>query len=82
MYYSAPTYYVPPPIYDRPAPTTTRPAPVVNLQFPPGFVETGRRYHKHGGDVGQIDWVKGRIGDHKVKLEFNSDGTIQDREDD
>lgn len=62
----------PPPPVSQPA--ATQPT-VIQLQFPPGFVETGRRYHKHGSDAGTIDWVKGTIGKEKWEITFNADGT-------
>ena len=86
VYYSAPVAYqsAPPVVYTTPAPqpvAATQPA-VITLQFPAGFVETGRRYHSHGSDAGTIDWVKGTIGDKKYEIEFNADGTRRSMEED
>lgn len=86
-----PRVYPVPVVYHRPMPmyapaSAVQPAqlPVVEqkLQIPAGFVEETRRVHKHGSDAGLVDWVKGRLGDRRVKIEFNPDGSRREMEED
>lgn len=65
-------------VEQQPALVIQRP-PVV-IQLPPGFVETERRYHKIGSDVGELDWIKAADAKGgKVKIYFNADGSVRKR---
>ncbi len=71
---SSPTMIAPMPL---PAPP-----PPYQVEAPPaGFVETGRRYHKHGGDTGRLDYIKGWLNGREVKVEYNDFGQIEEIDD-
>lgn len=73
----------PPVVYTTPVPVVAARPIMVQLQFPPGFQETGRRYHGSGSNAGTIDWVKGVMPDgRRVEIEFNHDGTVREIEND
>lgn len=82
VYVAAPpaVYYAPPPVVVQPAPVVVQPAPEVAPPPPPepsGFVETGRRYHRHGSNEGRLDYVEGLLGGRPVRIYYDDFGRVK-----
>jgi hypothetical protein len=89
--YYAPPVVVPPPVVVAPAPVVVAPPaverPVVveqparatpdDFQLSSGFVETNRRYHKHGDNKGLLDWVEGLLDGRPVRIYYDDFGRVE-----
>lgn len=90
--YYAPPVVVPQPVVVTPPPVVVSPPtvvepPAVVEQAPgksecapepaPAFIETNRRYHKHGDNAGQLDWVEGLLHGRPVRIYYDDFGRVK-----
>jgi hypothetical protein len=78
----APSYYYPSyPVYPATVvepPVVVQPPPVVAAPAPtPGFVQTRARYHGHGDNAGQIDWVEGYLDGRPIRYYYDDHGRLK-----
>ncbi len=93
IYVAPPVYLAPPVVYYAPrvvvAAPAYVPAPVVVQSAPqpapapvpaPTFVETARRYHRHGDNRGRLDWVEGLLDGQPVRISYDDFGRVKEQE--
>jgi len=76
VYYAPPVVVQPPAVVQPPPAVEQEPAP----QPAPVFVETNRRYHKHGDNKGKLDWVEGVIDGQPIRYYYDDFGRVKKQE--
>ncbi len=86
VYVAPPVVYAPPPVVVAPPPVVLPPAEnsaayenehAVAAEPAPAFIETNRRYHKHGDNEGLLDWVEGLLNGRPVRIYYDDFGRVK-----